>query len=134
MNDSKTLRVRVMQGDTIAFGPGKADLLQAIAQTGSISGAAREMGMSYRRAWLLVEEMNRCFASPLVATATGGARGGGAAVTELGREVLARYRRMQKKAATAIAADLRHLHSLMHEPEVEGDQEAGGQQGGSTHE
>ncbi|MCP1572164.1 molybdate transport system regulatory protein [Herbaspirillum rubrisubalbicans] len=134
MNDSKTLRVRVMQGDTIAFGPGKADLLQAIAQTGSISGAAREMGMSYRRAWLLVEEMNRCFASPLVATATGGARGGGAAVTELGQEVLARYRRMQKKAATAIAADLRHLHSLMHEPEVEGDQEAGGQQGGSTHE
>ncbi|QJQ00802.1 winged helix-turn-helix domain-containing protein [Herbaspirillum rubrisubalbicans] len=134
MNDSKTLRVRVMQGDTIAFGPGKADLLQAIAQTGSISGAAREMGMSYRRAWLLVEEMNRCFASPLVATATGGPRGGGAAVTELGQEVLARYRRMQKKAATAIATDLRHLHSLMHEPEVEGDQEAGGQQGGSTHE
>jgi molybdate transport system regulatory protein len=103
MNDAKTLRVRVMQGQTIAFGPGKADLLQAIAQTGSISGAAREMDMSYRRAWLLVEEMNRCFASPLVATATGGARGGGAAVTELGQG--ARYRRMQKKAAASIAAD-----------------------------
>ena len=113
MNDSKTLRVRVMQGDTIAFGPGKADLLQAIVQTGSISGAAREMQMSYRRAWLLVEEMNRCFASPLVATATGGARGGGAVVTELGQEVLARYRRMQKKAAASIAADLGHLRSLM---------------------
>jgi len=107
------LRVRVMQGQTIAFGPGKADLLQAIAQTGSISGAAREMDMSYRRAWLLVEEMNRCFASPLVATATGGARGGGAAVTELGQEVLARYRRMQKKAAASIAGELRQLQALM---------------------
>lgn len=120
MNDSKTLRVRVMQGDTIAFGPGKADLLQAIVRTGSISGAAREMQMSYRRAWLLVEEMNRCFASPLVATATGGARGGGAAVTELGQEVLARYRRMQKKAAASIAADLRHLQGLMNETDEEG--------------
>lgn len=113
MNDAKTLRVRVMLGQTIAFGPGKADLLQAIAQTGSISGAAREMDMSYRRAWLLVEEMNRCFASPLVATATGGARGGGAAVTELGDEVLARYRRMQKKAAASIAGELRQLQALM---------------------
>ncbi|HZG21616.1 MAG TPA: LysR family transcriptional regulator [Herbaspirillum sp.] len=113
MNDAKTLRVRVMLGQTIAFGPGKADLLQAIAQTGSISGAAREMDMSYRRAWLLVEEMNRCFASPLVATATGGARGGGAAVTELGQEVLARYRRMQKKAAASIAGELRQLQALM---------------------
>ncbi|WP_343654266.1 LysR family transcriptional regulator [Herbaspirillum sp.] len=113
MNDAKTLRVRVMLGQTIAFGPGKADLLQAIAQTGSISGAAREMDMSYRRAWLLVEEMNRCFASPLVATATGGARGGGAAVTELGEEVLARYRRMQKKAAASIAGELRQLQALM---------------------
>jgi len=113
MNDSKTLRVRVMQGETIAFGPGKADLLDAIGRTGSISGAAREMEMSYRRAWLLVEEMNRCFASPLVTTATGGSRGGGAAVTALGQEVLTRYRRMQKKAAASIAADLRHLHMLM---------------------
>ncbi|MBO9535773.1 LysR family transcriptional regulator [Herbaspirillum sp.] len=113
MTYSKTIRLRVMQGDTIAFGPGKADLLQAIERAGSISGAAREMDMSYRRAWLLVEEMNRCFASPLVSTATGGARGGGAVVTELGREVLARYQRMQKKAETSIAADLGYLQSLM---------------------
>ncbi len=113
MTYSKTIRLRVMQGDTIAFGPGKADLLQAIERTGSISGAAREMEMSYRRAWLLVEEMNRCFSNPLVATATGGARGGGAVVTELGREVLARYQRMQKKADASIAADLGYLHSLM---------------------
>lgn len=120
MNDAKTLRVRVMQGQTIAFGPGKADLLQAIAQTGSISGAAREMDMSYRRAWLLVEEMNRCFASPLVATATGGARGGGAAVTELGQEVLARYRRLQKKAAASIAGELRQLQALMRPADEQG--------------
>jgi len=115
MTYSKTIRLRVMQGDTIAFGPGKADLLQAIEHAGSISGAAREMEMSYRRAWLLVEEMNRCFASPLVSTATGGARGGGAAVTELGREILARYQRMRKKAEAAIAADLAYLHSLMND-------------------
>lgn len=123
MNDAKTLRVRVMQGQTIAFGPGKADLLQAIAQTGSISGAAREMDMSYRRAWLLVEEMNRCFASPLVATATGGARGGGAAVTELGQEVLARYRRMQKKAAASIAGELRQLQALMRPADEQGSED-----------
>ncbi|MBB5392991.1 MULTISPECIES: winged helix-turn-helix domain-containing protein [unclassified Herbaspirillum] len=115
MTYSKTIRLRVMQGDTIAFGPGKADLLQAIERTGSISGAAREMDMSYRRAWLLVEEMNRCFSSTLVTTATGGARGGGAAVTGLGREVLARYQRMQKKAEASIAADLGYLHSLMND-------------------
>ena len=70
MASSNTIRIRVMAGDTIAFGPGKAALLQAIARSGSISGAAREMGMSYRRAWLLVEQMNRCFRTPLVLTAT----------------------------------------------------------------
>ncbi|MBP0597048.1 LysR family transcriptional regulator [Herbaspirillum sp. LeCh32-8] len=113
MNDSKTIRLRVMQGDAIAFGPGKAELLLAIEHAGSISGAAREMEMSYRRAWLLVEEMNRCFASPLVTTATGGARGGGAVVTDVGRDVLARYQRMQKKANASIAADLAYLRSLM---------------------
>ncbi|EJN09190.1 winged helix-turn-helix domain-containing protein [Herbaspirillum sp. YR522] len=105
-----------MQGDAIAFGPGKADLLQAIQRCGSISAAAREMGMSYRRAWLLVEEMNSCFASALVSTATGGARGGGAVVTESGLAVLARYRRMQKKAENSIAADLAHLRTLMNPP------------------
>ncbi|WP_432241307.1 winged helix-turn-helix domain-containing protein [Herbaspirillum robiniae] len=115
MNYSKTIRVRVMQGDTIAFGPGKADLLQAIERTGSISGAAREMEMSYRRAWLLVEEMNRCFSSALVTTATGGARGGGAVVTDFGRDILARYQRMQKKADASIAADLGYLRSLMND-------------------
>ena len=102
-----------MADDTIAFGPGKAALLQAIARSGSISGAAREMGMSYRRAWLLVEQMNRCFRSPLVLTATGGAKGGGAQVTELGLDILARYQAMQQKACDAASDDLLYLQGLM---------------------
>ena len=108
MTNSKTVRLRVMQGDTIAFGPGKAALLQAIDRTGSISGAAREMEMSYRRAWLLVEEMNRCFNQPLVETATGGA-----SITALARDVVACYQRMQKKADSAIEKDMLHLQSLI---------------------
>jgi len=102
-----------MQGDTIAFGPGKAALLLAIERSGSISGAAREMEMSYRRAWLLVEEMNRCFSRPLVATATGGAKGGGASITELARDVIACYQRMQKKADSAVEKDMEYLRSLI---------------------
>ena len=112
MNYSTTIRLRVMRGDAIAFGPGKAALLQAIAHTGSISGAARELKMSYRRAWLLVEEMNACFAQPLVVTATGGSKGGGASMTALAHEVLACYLRMQEKADAAIEKDMRYLHSL----------------------
>jgi molybdate transport system regulatory protein len=78
-----------------AFGPGKADLLEKIAATGSISAAAREMEMSYSRAWSLVETMNAAFKQPLVEAATGGRRGGGAEVTEAGLKVLALYRKMQ---------------------------------------
>ncbi|WP_034294741.1 winged helix-turn-helix domain-containing protein [Herbaspirillum sp. RV1423] len=113
MTHSKTVRLRVMQGDTIAFGPGKAALLLAIERTGSISAAAREMEMSYRRAWLLVEEMNRCFNRPLVETATGGAKGGGASITDLARDVVACYQRMQKKADSAVEKDMLYLRSLI---------------------
>ncbi len=112
MNYSATIRLRLMRGEAIAFGPGKASLLQAIERTGSISGAAREMKMSYRRAWLLVEEMNACFAQPLVVTSTGGSKGGGATITELAQEVLRCYQRMQEKAEAAIEKDMRYLHSL----------------------
>ena len=76
------------------FGPGKADLLEAIAAEGSISAAGRTMGMSYKRAWSLVEEMNTAFAEPLVASARGGAHGGGAHLTPAGAAVLADYRRL----------------------------------------
>jgi len=87
-------RIRLMQGDEIALGPGKADLLKAIREHGSISAAARHMGMSYRRAWLLVDTMNRCFLEPLVLSAAGGSRGGGASLTPHGEEVLACYEAM----------------------------------------
>ncbi len=85
-------KVRLQLGGDIALGPGKAELLQHIDDTGSISAAARRMGMSYRRAWLLVETMNQCFEAPLVETAQGGKGGGGAQVSSLGHEVLAIYR------------------------------------------
>lgn len=106
-------KLRILLGAEIAIGPGKADLLDAVARTGSISAAAREMGMSYRRAWLLVETMNRCFKAPLVAASKGGAGGGGALVTELGLDVLARYRAMELKAAASVAAELREFTRLL---------------------
>ena len=85
------VRVRILSGSEIAIGPGKADLLRAVAETGSISAAAREMRMSYRRAWLLVHTMNSCFAEPLVDAVKGGPTGGGAELTAIGEEVLAIY-------------------------------------------
>lgn len=91
-------RIRVLSGSAIAMGPGKADLLRAIDETGSISGAARRMRMSYRRAWLLVRTMNECFRAPLVDAEKGGAQGGGAMLTATGREVLARYEELLKLA------------------------------------
>lgn len=108
-------RIRILLGSAIAMGPGKADLLEAIESSGSISGAARTMGMSYRRAWQLVDVMNQAFAEPLVDTATGGKGGGGARVTPFGRTMLERYRAMEEKAQNAVATDLdefiRHLKS-----------------------
>ncbi len=106
-------RLRVTRGDDIAVGPGKIDLLEAIAREGSISGAAKALGMSYRRAWLLVDTMNRNFKSPLVAAATGGTHGGGAAITEVGAQVIARYRKIEAVAAKAAAADIRALRALL---------------------
>ena len=81
--------------DTLTFGRGKADLLQGIAELGSISAAGRRLGMSYRRAWALVEEMNAHFRAPLVESSRGGAGGGGAGLTELGAQALAEYRGLE---------------------------------------
>lgn len=89
------IQARLMLDNEIAFGPGKADLLNAIQSTGSISAAGKYLGMSYRRAWLLVDAMNRCFQQPLVETATGGTQGGGARLTPLGLDVIARYQQLQ---------------------------------------
>lgn len=106
-------QIRIMFRKAIAMGPGKADLLEEIEQTGSISAAARKMRMSYRRAWLLVDTMNQCFAKPLVATATGGSHGGGAQITEFGREVLRRYREMDSAASAAVARQVIEFTRLM---------------------
>lgn len=92
-------RIRLMQGDEIALGPGKADILRAIRGHGSISAAARRMGMSYRRAWLLVDTMNRCFREPLVLSAAGGSQGGGASLTPHGEEVLSHYEKMEAEVS-----------------------------------
>ena len=94
-----TLRID-FDGDR-AIGPGKIRLLELIDAKGSISAAGREMAMSYRRAWLLVDNLNRCFREPVVAAQTGGARGGGAALTALGHEVVKHYRAIEKSAAAA---------------------------------
>ena len=104
-------RLRVLFDQAIAIGPGKADLLELIAETGSISAAARRMGMSYRRAWLLVDTLNQCFQAPLVGTATGGKGGGGAQITELGREILHRYREMERKTLSATEEDMAAIRS-----------------------
>ena len=90
------------------MGPGKADLLEAISATGSISAAAREMRMSYRRAWLLVQTMNACFAEPLVESAKGGREGGGAVLTPAGLAALAAYRAIARRAEDAFRPLLAH--------------------------
>jgi molybdate transport system regulatory protein len=100
------LTLRVLAKDCPAMGPGRARLISLIDSTGSISGAAREMGMSYRRAWQLVEAINASFNRPVVITAVGGKRGGGTAVTDFGREIVADYYAMEEKASSAIAPDL----------------------------
>ena len=103
------LHLRLMAGAEIALGPGKADLLEAIARTGSISAAGRAMGLSYKRAWSLVEVMNRSFAAPLVEAAKGGAGGGGAALTPAGAAALADYRAAQAAALAAAAPAMTRL-------------------------
>jgi len=95
------------------MGPGKVDLLEAIARTGSITAAARSLGMSYRRAWLLVDTMNRCFRKSVVEAESGGRRGGGTRLTETGAEAVRRYRRIEGQASRASAAQLRALLKLV---------------------
>lgn len=106
-------RLRITRGDDIAVGPGKIDLLAAIDKTGSITSAAKELGMSYRRAWLLVNTMNRCFKSAVVDAEAGGRRGGGTALTPLGIEVVRRYRRIESAAEKAGAANIRAFLALL---------------------
>ncbi|WP_020146410.1 winged helix-turn-helix domain-containing protein [Thioalkalivibrio sp. ALJ15] len=113
---SQTPRLRVLLGEVTAMGPGKAMLLEAIREKGSISAAARSVGMSYRRAWDLVETMNQSFREPMVETAKGGSGGGGAQVTEFGERVLARYREMEARATAAIREELDDFSEFLTDP------------------
>jgi len=106
-------RMRIYRDGGIAVGPGKIALLEAVLRTGSITAAAQEMGMSYRRAWLLVDELNRSLRQPAVETAVGGARGGGTALTETGVELIRRYRAVEATAREAAAEDLCALKRML---------------------
>ena len=99
-------QVRILFGSVYPLGPGKASLIEAVGRTGSISAAARELGMSYRRAWQLIDATNKCFRQPLVETATGGRGGGGATVTPFGEEVLDRFRTIEAKAVASVDRDI----------------------------
>lgn len=99
-------QVRILFGSVYPLGPGKASLVEAVGRTGSISAAARELGMSYRRAWQLIDATNKCFRQPLVETATGGRGGGGAVVTPFGLEVLAKFRDIETKAISSVQRDI----------------------------
>jgi molybdate transport system regulatory protein len=107
------LTVRVDFGSDRALGPGKIRLLEAIAKTGSISQAGRSLDMSYRRAWLLVHDMNRCFREPVVATRPGGAQGGGATLTAFGQELIEKYRSIETRAMAAAEPQLHALETSL---------------------
>lgn len=113
MKSNVQLRLRLYRDDSIAIGPGKVALLEAIAQTGSLSAAARSIGMSYRRAWLLLDETNTAFKSPVVHTSTGGAQGGGTVLTPLGVTLITRYRAIESKALLATQADVAALKRML---------------------
>ena len=110
VNRTEGLRFRIVLRPGVAIGPGKADLLEAIEASASLTAAAKRSGMSYKRCWLLVQEMNAAFATPLVETVKGGTGGGGSTeLTPLGRRVLTRYREMEAEAGKAIAAGVADL-------------------------
>ena len=104
--------IRLFLGESAMLGPGKAALLEEIARSGSISAAGRELGMSYKRAWMLVEALNAMFREPLVESARGGARGGGASLTETGQQVLALYRGIEAAAAEVNTERIAALKAL----------------------
>lgn len=114
-NAHLSIRIDLASGDRI--GPGKIKLLEAIRTTGSISGAARSIGMSYRRAWLLVEEINEALREPAVTAETGGRRGGGAMVTPVGEKVVGLYRAIESQARSASGGEFRAIGRLVRQDE-----------------
>ena len=110
-------RIRVVSNDQIALGPGKVDLLEEIDRSGSISQAARELGLSYRRAWTLVDTMNKSFKSSLVKGSAGGKKGGGAHLTMLGKKMAKIYRSMESKAESAMQSDWKVIQRSLKLPD-----------------
>jgi molybdate transport system regulatory protein len=108
-----SLRIRIVFGTAEMMGPGKAELLERIDRCGSIAGAGREMGMSYKRAWDLVGTLNAMFREPLVDSTRGGPGGGGAVLTDMGRAVLAQYRAFEAGALQGGEAQLRALSAML---------------------
>ena len=106
-------KLRILLGAAVALGPGKVALLEAVDKSGSITGAALYMGMSYRRAWKLIEAMNNDFKVPLIATSSGGRGGGGALVTKAGFDALKRYRSMETKAGQAVEKEISDFADLL---------------------
>ena len=102
----KKPRIRVLLGDAASLGPGKIELIDAIEKAGSISGAAKLMNMSYRRAWNLVDSINHDFTEEIIITSAGGKGGGGAVVTELGLEIITRYRQLESNALESVREEL----------------------------
>jgi len=112
-NQAVGARLRIVLAPKVAIGPGKADLLQGIRETGSIAAAGRRMGMSYKRAWLHVEAMNGFFAAPLVEASKGGRAGGGARLTAVGAQVLEAYRHMEALTNDAVAPEMAALRAAL---------------------
>lgn len=109
-------RLRLKVGDKLVLGPGRLQILEAIEETGSIAAAARTMGMSYRRAWLLVDDVSHCFSSPLVESVSGGKRGGGARLTEMGHQVVTLFRALLADAEVAMTPHKEKLVALLADP------------------
>ena len=105
--------VRLLLGNTVALGPGKIELINAIGKAGSISGAAKMLGMSYRRAWNLVDSINQDFSTPVIIASSGGKGGGGAVVSDIGLEISKRYQRIEAKALASVNDDLKDFQSYL---------------------
>jgi molybdate transport system regulatory protein len=105
------LKLRVLFAGEHSLGPGKVQLLEAVQELGSISAAARSMDMAYRHAWELIDDLNQCFGAPVVATASGGRRGGGARLTPLGEDLVHRFRAIERRAGRAVARELAGLEA-----------------------
>ncbi|MDX5402202.1 MAG: winged helix-turn-helix domain-containing protein [Rhodobacterales bacterium] len=111
--DHPSLRIRIVFGEDAMLGPGKAELLERIREYGSIAAAGRSMSMSYKRAWMLVEEMNNAFREPLVESTRGGTKGGGARLTTAGNAVLTHFRKLEEIMAEAGAARIGVIRSML---------------------